>query len=256
MTSRSRLSTLACAAGILFSISTTYARVVTFSVYEFRRSSDFQGSVEKLQVGDEVHVDYADPKELVVFKLDALLPEGTQGRVFKARNQKGEVVAVKFQRKSEDAGVAMKLEVQGIDYLEKMKIPVVKILRHDSDFYIEKELIDGDTLQDTLLNWTELSKADQDARMKELVNFFGLVSRPGTSISDLNAYNIMWDKNQSIWKIIDPGTVQFAMDVEENVVEMNKAIDEVGPHEMSTTFHAMFEKAKLLSDCIARQIAK
>ena len=72
----------------------------------------------------------------------------------------------------------------------------------------------------------------------------------------LNAYNIMWDKNQSIWKIIDPGTVQFAMDVEENVVEMNKAIDEVGPHEMSTTFHAMLEKAKLLSDCIARQIAK
>jgi serine/threonine protein kinase len=251
-----RLNILICALGTLLSVSSAYAKLVTFSMSGYKRNTSFQQKVEELQAGDEVQVLDFDGKIFADFKLETFIAQGELGRVFKARNQRGEVVAVKFQRKSNDARYAMREEIAALVALKDKKIPIAQMKQYDADLFVEKEFIDGRTLHSTLDSWRTLSPSEQSDRVKGLVDFFHEVASPKLYISDLNSYNIMWDNDAKIWKIVDPGSVQPTINGDGNVGDLLKAIDKVP--EFKSAFEALPESDRVAQSlkCIVHEIAK
>ena len=215
------------------------AEVVTVSTKDPRPNIRFQSQVESLQAGDEVRILGAHGEIVADFKLAEFINQGEIGRVFKAINEQGKVVALKLPRNDPKQRVLRfnTNEIKSLMLINENHVPAVHLGRSDAGLFIEKEYIWGETLGETITRWHELSVDEQILRMTELAHFTLTLRNTRLRITDLHTGNIIWDENDKIWKVLDPGSTWQAKSGDASVIRYSYALDQNADEDIKTAFH-------------------
>jgi serine/threonine protein kinase len=193
---------------------------------------------------------------------------GTFGRVYRADNRSGEVVAIKVLRRrwSEDPRKIELFEREGKVGMSMEHPNIVRILAVNRDvksgqYYIVMEFVEGGNLRDFLLIRKKLSPLESLRLLEETANGLSYALSKGLTHRDLKPTNILISSNKTA-KLVDFGLAELAGGAREEGEEIDRTVDYAGLEKatnvragdprsdiffLGTVFHEMLTGRPLLS---------
>jgi hypothetical protein len=199
---------------VLFSHSSASAKDVKWSLsrLEYFHPSRIENERDKevwsLKPGDKLTIVYDDGSTFKEFKLGKFLGSGEGGRVFLLEGS-DPVKVVKLALGGGKAYDLMQGEVDALRQLGRSNLPHATLYHFHTRIFVEKDYIEGETLDEMCKNWGFFSEEEKGVRLKELARFLEQYQASENLYGDLHAKNIMFDRNSKIWKVVDPGYVML-----------------------------------------------
>jgi len=209
---------------------------VNFFEARLAQSAEIQDLIRDLRQGDNVLLVRPDGSYFAgQFRLGAYLGGGQMGRVFKLTYPGDFNTVIKFQGGGDEARRFMLMEIQAHRALDAAGIPNSRILRWHASLFVEKEFVPGKTLDQIAEKWPRFSIKERAELLTQLAKLYNKIARSRLLITDLHQGNIMWDENERIWKVTDPGLVTAEGDYRDGLLRMVKGVRDSLPG-MSNAF--------------------
>jgi hypothetical protein len=169
-------------------------------------SAKAQAPSSKLAVGDLVEV------KKQVLEVLGFAGEGRRGIVFKVKDVKGKIFALKVAKDEElETLASLQKESSKAKQWKQLSIPHAPVLVQGENFVLKPwiEGLRGDEVIERFLSGDTATKA----AVQSIFSIIASIREQGASVGDFRPANMIWTSNG--WVIIDSGSIQQGITIEE-----------------------------------------